>query len=474
VVPGTRSVLPTKLLRASTFRLTLVYLALFCVSAGVLFGFIYFASSTYMERQTEETITAEITGFVDQYRLRGLGGLRNTIAQRAAARPDRASIYLLVDRTDRIMAGNIDRWPDGQETDEGYVHFLIETGDGNEDDEPVFHRAIARGFLLQNNARLLVGRDIEERLSIQATLFNTLVIGGGIMMVLGVAGGLVMSRWMLGRLDDVNRATTRIMMGDLTQRFADKGSGDEFDELARNLNRMLDRIERLLAGMRQVTDNVAHDLRTPLNRLRSRIEVALMGEQTDEARDLLEATVRDADSLIQTFNAILSIARAESGEQQAEFEPFSLREMAQDVTELYEPLGEERNIAVKLVAPADVSVIGNRHLVAQALANLVDNAIKYTPEGGEVCVRTSNGTNPMVVVSDNGPGIPAELRKKALERFIRLDADRSTPGNGLGLSLVNAVAQLHDARLELGDNEPGLRVTLAFKTPPAPPPPKLS
>nr|WP_027135727.1 HAMP domain-containing sensor histidine kinase [Geminicoccus roseus] len=459
--------LPTKLLKASTFRLTLVYLALFCVSAGVLFGFIYVASSTYMERQTEETITAEITGFVDQYRLRGLGGLRNTIAQRAAARPDRASIYLLVDRTDRIMAGNIDRWPEGQETDEGYVLFPIETG-VDENDEPVFHRAIARGFLLQNNARLLVGRDIEERLSIQATLFNTLVIGGGIMIVLGVAGGLVMSRWMLGRLDDVNRATTRIMMGDLTQRFADKGSGDEFDELARNLNRMLDRIERLLAGMRQVTDNVAHDLRTPLNRLRSRIEVALMGEQTDEARELLEATVRDADSLIQTFNAILSIARAESGEQQAEFEPFSLREMAQDVTELYEPLGEERNIVVLLNAPADVQVIGNRHLVAQALANLVDNAIKYGSEAGHVLVEVRARPGPSLIVSDDGPGIPPEMRERALERFVRLDPERTTPGNGLGLSLVAAVARLHEAKLSLDDARPGLRVSMTFPAIPAP------
>lgn len=449
--------LPTKLLRASTFRLTLVYLALFCVSAGVLFGFVYVASSAYMDRQTEETITAEITGFVDQYRLRGLGGLRNTIAQRAAARPDRASIYLLVDRTDRIMAGNIDRWPDGQESEEGYVHFLIET-----DDEASSHRAIARGFLLQNNARLLVGRDIEERLSIQATLFNTLVIGGGIMIVLGVAGGLVMSRWMLGRLDDVNRATTRIMLGDLTQRFADKGSGDEFDELARNLNRMLDRIERLLAGMRQVTDNVAHDLRTPLNRLRSRIEVALMGEQTDEARELLEATVRDADSLIQTFNAILSIARAESGEQQAEFEPFSLREMAQDVTELYEPLAEEKNIALTLQAPSSAMVLGNRHLIAQALANLVDNAIKYGVEGGHVLVEVRARPAPALIVTDDGPGIPPEMREKALERFVRLDTERTTPGNGLGLSLVAAVARLHEATLDLDGAGNGLRVTMVF------------
>ena len=452
---------PTKLLKTSTFRLTLIYLAVFSASASVVFGFVYARSSSYMERQTEETITAEITGFVDQYQLRGVGGLRNTIAQRAAARPDRASIYLLIDRTSRIMAGNIDRWPEDQGSDEGYFQFPIEVGKGP-DGEPTFHRAIARGFLLANDARLLVGRDIEERQSIQATLFNTLVIGGGVMIVLGIGGGLVMSRWMLGRLDDVNQATTRIMLGDLTQRFADKGSGDEFDELARNLNRMLDRIERLLAGMRQVTDNVAHDLRTPLNRLRSRIEVALMGDQTDEARDLLEATVRDADSLIQTFNAILSIARAESGEQQTEFELFSLREMAQDVTELYEPLAEERDIVLTLVAPVEAPMLGNRHLIAQALANLVDNAIKYGSEGGHVRVEIRGQPKPTLIVSDDGQGIPPDMRERALERFVRLDAERSTPGNGLGLALVAAVARLHDAILDLKDADPGLQITLAF------------
>ena len=452
----------TKLLKASTFRLTVIYLAVFGISAGAVFSFVYARSSAYMERQTEETITAEITGIVDQYQLRGLGGLRNTIVQRAAQRPDRASIYLLVDRTSRIMAGNIDRWPDDQGSDEGYFHFSIEVGKGP-DGEPTFHRAIARGFLLANDARLLVGRDIEERQSIQATLFNTLVIGGGVMIVLGIGGGLVMSRWMLGRLDDVNQATSRIMLGDLTQRFAEKGSGDEFDELARNLNQMLDRIERLLAGMRQVTDNVAHDLRTPLNRLRSRIEVALMGEQTDEARDLLEATVRDADSLIQTFNAILSIARAESGEQQAEFEQFSLREIAQDVTELYEPLAEERDIVLTLRASVEAKVLGNRHLIAQVLANLVDNAIKYGTEGGHVKVEVVAKPMSTVIVSDDGPGIPPEMRERALERFVRLDAERTTPGNGLGLALVAAVARLHDAKLKLEDADPGLRITMAFQ-----------
>ena len=456
---------PTKLLNTSTFRLTLLYVALFCVSAGILFAFIYVASTTYMERQTQETITAELTGLVEQYKLRGLGGLRNTMAQRASFQRDRASIYLLVDRSGRIMAGNIDRWPEGEETEERYIRFNIEiAADPDDDTSVVSHRALAAGFLLENDARLLVGRDIEARLSIEATLLNTLLVGGGIMTVLGVASGLVMSRWMLGRLNDVNRATTQIMEGDLAQRFALKGSGDEFDELAGNLNAMLDRIERLLAGMRQVTDNIAHDLRTPLTRMRSRIEVALLGDlESDGAREALEATVRDADQLIHTFNAILSIARAESGEHQSDWEPFSLRELALDVAELYEPLAEEKGVEFKLLAPRDAQVNGNRHLVAQALANLVDNAIKYCPDDGRVRVEVVDQPRPALVVTDNGVGIPEDLRQKALERFVRLEPERSTPGNGLGLSLVAAVARLHDAVLDLTDAKPGLRVALTFR-----------
>lgn len=271
---------------------------------------------------------------------------------------------------------------------------------------------------------------------------------------------------MLERIDAVNRTTAQIMAGDLGRRIEMEGTGDEFDGLAANLNAMLERIERLLKGMRQVTDNVAHDLRTPLNRIRSRLELALMNPpENAETREVLEQTLRDADGLIVTFNALLSIARIEAGTPQSEWETVELSGLAADVVELYEPLAEEKEIELLLDAPMAVETVGNRQLIAQAVANIVDNAIKYAPHGSSVVARTRNGVGAVVEVADHGPGIPESLREQALERFVRLDPERTTPGNGLGLSLVSAVAKLHDAHLELQDNEPGLKVTMTFHPP---------
>jgi signal transduction histidine kinase len=251
------------------------------------------------------------------------------------------------------------------------------------------------------------------------------------------------------------------MAGDLGQRISLKGSRDEFDVLAGNLNAMLDQIERLLSGMREVTDNIAHDLRTPLSRMRSRIEVALLANpDRAEARMLLEQTLCDADAMIQSFNALLSIARAEAGSERAAFEPIDLSEVCRDLAELYGPLAEEKGLTFTSACPPGLVLQGNRHLLAQALANLLDNAIKYTPAGGRVMLSGQPG--PVIIVADTGPGIPEGERGRVLERFVRLGGDRSTPGNGLGLSLVSAVAKLHGATLRLEDNHPGLRVSLAL------------
>jgi len=455
-----------RLLETSTFRWALVYLALFGVSALALLGLLYVATAKVLERQTAETIQAEIAGLHEQYLSQGLGGLQEVIERRSDAQPHRASTYLLVDPLGLRIAGNLDRWPPVEPDSAGWIDFTVQVPNG---DSLERRRARAASFNLVGGYRLLVGREVEDRLQIQSLIKQAIGWGLALTLLLGLAGGFAMSRGMLGRVDEINQTTRRIMAGDLGQRIPLGGSRDEFDQLAGNLNAMLDQIERLLEGMRQVTDNVAHDLRTPLNRLRTRIEVALMGDlDRAESRAVLEQTLVDAETMIGTFNALLDIARAEAGSDRAAFEPVDLTKLCQDLAELYGPLAEDKGVAFERSCPSDVKVAANQHLLAQAVANLLDNAIKYTPPGGAVRLSIENGPRgPSIAVADSGPGIPADQRARALERFVRLDATRSTSGNGLGLSLVSAVAKLHGARLLLGDNHPGLAVRLEFDAPAA-------
>ena len=332
-----------RLLETSTFRLALVYLALFGLSALVLLGFLYFATARVLEQQTIDTIQAEITGLAEQYRAEGLDRLRQVIAQRSAAQPQRASVYLLTDPLGEPVAGNLSRWPEVAPGPDGWMTFTIDVRPDGATVEQ--RRARAQGFTVAGGFRLLVGRDVEERLQIQTLIRQALGWGLAFTLLLGLAGGFLMSRGMLGRVDAINRTTRRIMAGDLSQRIALKGSRDEFDQLAANLNAMLDQIERLLAGMRQVTDNIAHDLRTPLNRLRSRIEVALMREPgRAESRALLEETLADAEAMIGTFNALLEIARAEAGSERGAFEDVDLEALGHDLAVLYRPLAEDNGL----------------------------------------------------------------------------------------------------------------------------------
>lgn len=459
-MPDIVCVRPIRLLDTTTFRLALIYLGLFGASALALLGYLYLATAGFMTRQTTETIQAEIAGLAEQYRTQGLPRLKRVIEQRSAAQPHRASIYLLTDQAGRWVAGNIDRWPVATPGEDGWLTFPVAVEPDGETVES--RRAIAQSFRLAGRYRLLVGREVEERLLLQTRIKHALSWGLGLTLLLGLAGGLLMSRGLLRRVDVINRTTEQIMKGDLSRRIALKGArGDEFDQLATNLNAMLDQIERLLDGMRRVTDNIAHDLRTPLNRMRSRIEVALLGDSsTEDMRPVLEQTLHDAETMIGTFNALLDIARAEAGSERAEFDEINLTAVVNDVVDLYQPLAEDKGQTIKTAIAADQKIQANRHLLFQALANLLDNAIKYTPEGGRIELAVADG--PVITIADTGPGIPAEDRDRALERFVRLDETRTTPGNGLGLSLVNAVAKLHGAALILEDNEPGLRVSLDF------------
>ena len=391
-----------RLLETSTFRLALIYLALFGVSALALLGFLYVRTALVMEQQTIDTIDAEITGLNEQYLARGLTGLLQVIERRSAANPNLASVYLLTDPFGNRIAGNLSSLPSGQVGPDNWARFEIQVPDG---DEVKNHRALGQAFRVSGDFRLLVGRDIESLQRTQSLMQKAIGWGVGLTLLLGLAGGFLMSRGMLSRIDAINRTTRRIMAGDLSQRISLKGSRDEFDVLAGNLNAMLDQIERLLSGMREVTDNIAHDLRTPLSRMRSRIEVALLANpDRTEARALLEQTLCDADAMIQSFNALLSIARAEAGSERAAFEPVDLSEVCRDLADLYGPLAEEKGLTFTSACPPRLVLQGNRHLLAQALANLLDNAIKYTPAGGRVTLSGQPG--PVITVADTGPGIP--------------------------------------------------------------------
>jgi len=286
-----------------------------------------------------------------------------------------------------------------------------------------------------------------------------LASSGALMLVLGLIGGIVLSRRALARIETINRTSDRIMAGEFDRRIPLKGSGDEFDRLAQNLNAMLDQIERLMAGMRQVTDNIAHDLRSPLGRLRSRIEVALIEPPSTELyRDVLQQTIGEADHLLATFTALLDIAEAEAGSPRGQMAPLDLVAFARDLTDLYEPVAEEKGLRLTIeTAPDPIEIRGDRHMLSRAIANLVENALKYTPPGGTIAVRvTAEGTMARLTVADDGPGIPADERDRVFDRFYRLEASRTTEGNGLGLSLARAVVRLHGGTIMLGDNAPGL------------------
>jgi hypothetical protein len=448
------------ILNTQAFRIVLVYVLLFAVSVTALLFFTYWNTRRTLDAQTDQIIEADITGLREQYQQFRLPGLVETV--RARSLHQGQALYLLADSMHHEVAGNLEFWPQISQTTTGMVEFDY--------DRPIngkleTRRARGRVFLLPGDLMLLVAQDVHDRYLTERMFTTTLPWTVLLILVLGTVGGALMSRNMLRRLDTINRTSGEIIKGDLTRRVPVVGSGDEFDILAENLNRMLDRIERLMRGLREVTDSVAHDLRTPLNRLRNRLEessarINAGGLPAGE----IERAIAETDQLIGTFNALLLIAETDAGTTRAAMSVLELGAVAADVVELYEPLAEENKVAMTLTPGAPIGIEGNRSLIAQALANLVDNALKYTPAGGKVRIQTmltADGAD--LIVADSGPGIPAGDRLRVTERFVRLEASRNSPGTGLGLSLVAAVAHFHNAELVLEDNVPaGLKAVLRF------------
>jgi signal transduction histidine kinase len=460
-----------KIFRTWTFRVVTIYSTIFAVSVLTLLGFIYVTTVGFIDSQINETIVAEINGLNDSYRDEGLKGLVDALNDRIAADRTGDTVYLLTDAQNQVVAGNLGGWPSNPQPQGRWIVFQIEQNDG--DQVLNIGQARAISFRLSEDYHLLVGRNLRDRENFQSliaqSLFWSLIITG----VLALIGGIVMSRDMRQRIETINRTTQHIMRGDLSQRVPLTGSDDEFDRLSINLNNMLTQIGRLMNAMREVSDNVAHDLRSPLTRLKTKLELTLLSQnEPEQYRQAIEVAVAETDKILSTFNALLSIAQAESGDGRAEMETIDLMTLCADVVELYEPLADSVGLrVVGTLTPTHIR--GNRHLLFQAITNLVDNAIKYGAGGSEIEISVgAHGDQARIVVADNGPGIPAHQHEYVVQRFVRLEVSRTTPGNGLGLSLVTAVMMQHRGRLTLEDNKPGLRaiLTLPLADMPASPP----
>jgi signal transduction histidine kinase len=453
-----------KLFRTTAFRLTLVYLLLFVFFAFTLLGYFAWNTRRLVTEQISQTVNAETTELVGRFETDGLRGLVTAIENRAL-RPG-SNLYLVATPAGQGVAGNVGSLEPGILGNIGWAETKYRR---LEEQDLANHRALVRVSQLPGGFRLLVGRDLEERRRVFGVVASAAQWSFLVVIVLGLGGGLFVARRVLTRIDAMTGTTQRIMAGDLSERLPVGRSGDELDRLAGNLNAMLERIEALMLGLKEVSDNIAHDLKTPLTRLRNRAEEALTksGSEADY-RTALERTIEESDGLIRTFNALLMIARAESGQARGDMTDFDGADVARDIHELYEPLAEDKGLVLSVEAET-APLHGNRELISQAVANLVENAIKYGQpaegSGGSANVTISakaEGKEVLLSVADRGPGIPEVDRTRAVERFVRLEASRTLPGSGLGLSLASAVATLHGGELRLSDNSPGLRATLVL------------
>lgn len=470
--------LPT-VMRTTAARLSALYFLLFLVCAVLLVFYMTSVSVRILESQTRETIDEEARSLGRAFERGGLLTLVRVVEQRS--RQPGANLYLIADPNGRILSGNVESIQPGVLDRPGWSGgpFVYrrygEGGTVRQAQEPpaqageaeMRHRAMALVLTLPNGMILLVGRDLGEPERFRGVVQRALMLALGIMGLGALMIWYFVGRTALRRIDSISEASARIMGGDLSGRLPVTGAGDEFDRLSENLNAMLTRIAALNEGLKQVSDNIAHDLKTPLTRLRSRAEVALStARDAPDYRETLEATIAESDQLIRTFNAILMISRLEAGYSAESTEPLDLAEIASGVVDLYEPLAEEQNVSLETRMEGSVRIQGNRELVAQALSNVVDNAIKYAadqPGKARVLVAAAaSGSQARLSVTDNGPGVPEEDRQRVTERFVRLEKSRTRPGSGLGLSLAKAVMKFHGGTLELSDAKPGLRVEMVF------------
>jgi signal transduction histidine kinase len=458
--------LPDRLTRAvstTAFRVAAITAAAYLAFAGLVVGLLLWQTNRVLTSQVLTTLHGE----AELLRAEAQSGDRAALvrAVEARSRPGGPGLYYLADASGTKLAGNLSRLPPeivGSATG-GVFRYAPDVHSGTE------HLAVAIPVALGGGEELIVGRDVDEQRRFASEMGTVYFLALGVLTLGGLLAGFAVSRVALKRIETINVAARSIMAGDMSRRIAVTGSGDEFDGLAANLNAMLERIDALMSGLREVSDNIAHDLKTPLSRLRNSAEAALRESGADAYREGLEHTIEKADELIKTFNSLLLVARLEAGALEENAERFDVGEAVRDVAELYEPVAEERGMGLAVNVEAGPQLIGNRQLVVQAVANLIENAIKYSGKpgnagsGAAISIDQHDSADAIeIAVADNGPGIAPEDRERVLKRFVRLEKSRTEPGTGLGLSLVQAVARLHGGSVRLEDNRPGLRVVLVL------------
>jgi signal transduction histidine kinase len=449
-----------KLFRTTAFKLSIAYLVLFSIGAGLVLTRVGARVKEVLDEQIEQTVDAEIRALSEQY---SQGGLRQlTTALERRVRAPGGSLYLLTTHSGEVIVGNIE--PPTAAPIGGSE--LVETPYQRRGEPGETHPALMRLFLIPGGFRLLIGHDIEDHQVLRDILRRALGVSLSWLALVGALGGLFVAHRMLERVDVMSASARRIMAGDLHERLAVTGAGDELDRLAENFNAMLERISELMTGLREVSDNIAHDLKTPLTRLRNRAEAALRrGSENGEHREALAAVIEESDGLIRVFDALLMIARAEAGYSSDNLASYDADAVVSDIVEMYEPVAEEQGVRLELSTEPGLAVTGSRELLGQAVVNLVDNALKYGVSGEEKKIDVSArrvGDRIEITVADRGPGIAPADRERVVGRFVRLENSRSRPGSGLGLSMAAAVARLHHGALRIEDNAPGLRAVLSL------------
>jgi signal transduction histidine kinase len=453
---------PTSFLRSTSFRLLAWYAAVFGASVAILLFIVYWITIAALDQQLSVSIERETQVLVELYRGRGLDPVVRAIQLRVVdLRPPRR-YYLLQNAAGERIAGNL---PPMKPT-EGEIVLSVSAlfpDRGSKSDDPVdAYPVVAQGHRFENGEFLLVGENRYRAVKAREAIIRAFAWGIAITVLLAAGGGAALGVGFLRRIEEINRTTRSIMEGDLSKRVPTRGSGDEMDELAVNLNAMLDRIQMLMESLKRVSDDIAHDLRTPLSRLRHRLEAARVTAESD-GEPVIEQSIADLDAILETFSALLRISQIESGARRAAFSDVSLGQIVSTVSEAYAPVAEDRGQQLETIVERVPLIHGDRELLTQMVANLIENPIRHCPAAVRITVRLEQeASTPILCVADTGPGIPASEREKVFRRFYRLEASRTTPGSGLGLALVRAIADLHGASVELSDNRPGLRVTVRF------------